>query len=135
MGENYFCGDKEDESYLIETYNEWNQKWYSPLCRPWFKKQSKTIEYGTLTDPYLFAHPPGQMGITPCMPIIDDTGSEPRFFGALCIDSQLNDRLSKYFPMQDGSASSLLFKSDLNYERSTFPLFVMGNDELFDSIR
>ena len=37
--------------------------------------------------------------------------------------------------MQDGKASSILFKADENFERATTQLYILGNDLLFDSTR
>ena len=44
-------------------YSDWNSKWYSPVCRKWFKDQHENYDRGTLSDLYLFAHA-SKVGIT-----------------------------------------------------------------------
>ena len=34
----YFCGDDEDESYLKNPDLNWDEKYYNPICRSWYKK-------------------------------------------------------------------------------------------------
>ena len=76
------------------------------------------------------------MGITPCMPIVNQTGSEePKFYGAICIDSEVNDKLSKYFPLNVATTASLLFKPDEKYEQATYQLYFLGNDVIYDTVR
>ena len=40
---NYYVGEVKDKDYLCPAselpfeYSDWNEKWYSPVCRGWFK--------------------------------------------------------------------------------------------------
>ena len=48
---------------------DWNRKFYSPLCRPWFQEQRKNPKQNTLSDIYAFADSK-RFGLTPCAPIL-----------------------------------------------------------------
>lgn len=57
----YYVEEMDDVDYscpaseLPFEYSDWNEKWYSPVCRDWFKEQRETLKHGTLSDLYLFA--------------------------------------------------------------------------------
>ena len=57
----YYMRPMKDPDYscpateLPFSYPGWNEKWYSPVCRPWFKDQRDNISHGTLSDLYPFA--------------------------------------------------------------------------------
>ena len=46
----YNCPKEE----LPITPPNWNEKWYSPVCRDWFKEQKATPNHGTLSDIYTY---------------------------------------------------------------------------------
>ena len=72
-------------------YNNWNEKWYSPVCRGWFQESMSAGNRGIISDPYMMASQTNFYGITPCMPLLEGTDIEPRFKGALCQDIRLTD--------------------------------------------
>ena len=71
----YYVNEMTTEGYscpiseLPFEYSDWNEKWYSPVCRDWFKKQRDDKYHCTLSDLYIFAHGT-QFGITECAPIL-----------------------------------------------------------------
>ena len=46
--DNYYCIRKDQEP-------EWNQKWYSPICRGWYQAQETDSNFTMLSNPYLFS--------------------------------------------------------------------------------
>ena len=49
--ESYKC----PESMLPFEYSNWNEKWYSPVCRDWFKESMSAGNRGMISDPYMMA--------------------------------------------------------------------------------
>ena len=83
-------------------YKNWDNKWYSPLCRPWYKNQRENQKQNTMSDLYTFANAE-RLGITPCAPIFNEDsvkkdGDSSDFYGALCIDINPGGPLKNYFP-------------------------------------
>ena len=73
----YFARPLKSESYqcpasmLPFEYPNWNPKWYSPLCRGWYKASKLAGNRGIVSDPYMMAQVDHtEIGITPCMPIL-----------------------------------------------------------------
>lgn len=98
-------------------YKDWNPKWYNPLCRGWYKDSVKAEDSGIVSDPYLMAQIDNTLGITPCMPILEEReryGS--RFFGALCQDILLIDQ-TKYFNI-DIETKQFIFKKDVKFDEA-----------------
>ena len=77
---NFFSQPMEQDTYQCEaeqlpyTPVDWNPKYYSPLCRPWFQNQREKPDQNTLSDVYVFADS-GNFGLTPCAPILKQSGS------------------------------------------------------------
>ena len=61
-------------------YPEWNNKWYSPLCRSWYNDQKSKPKQNTLGDLYVFANG-SVFGLTPCAPVVkyNKAGTEVDF--------------------------------------------------------
>ena len=80
-------------------YDNWNDKWFSPVCRGWYQQSVRDFPKGIVSDPYIQAAPDDVIGVTPCMPIMDKSSDNenPRFFGALCLDVSLTDE-NTFFP-------------------------------------
>ena len=80
-----------EESGDENSYPNWDDKWYSPICRPWFEDAEKNFDYGGLYGPYEDAGGTAFEVITPCMPILNQSQSadKPSFFGTLCIDRNI----------------------------------------------
>ena len=102
--ESYQC----PASVLPFEYSGWDEKWYSPVCRGWFKDSLSAGNRGIISDPYMMAGFNNTIGITPCMPLLDGTGKEPIFKGALCQDILLTDQ-TKFFN-QDVETKRFIFK-------------------------
>ena len=51
-----------EEEDLPISMPDWDSKWYSPVCRNWFKDQKDNHTHGTLSDLYTFAE--GEQGLT-----------------------------------------------------------------------
>ena len=106
-----------EEAELPISPPEWDSKWYSPVCRDWFKDQKANPTHGTLSDVYMFAQ--GDLGITQCSPIVkqDSEASEADFFGALCLDLNAVE-MNEVFSKVDEEAKSqlILFNPDEVYE-------------------
>ena len=111
--ESYNC----PASLLPFEFENWNPKYYNPVCRDWFKDSEKAQDKGIISDPYLMAQGANLYGITPCMPILEQKGKQPRFFGALCIDMQLTDD-AKFFN-KEIETKRFIFKSDKEFEEAT----------------
>ena len=66
-----------------------------------------------------------ELAITSCMPLLEQTEeSQPRFYGALCLDHEPIGKLVKYFPIKSDpkllpSSFTMLFNTDENYEEAT----------------
>ena len=43
------------ESSLPFSYTAWSSKWYSPVCRGWYKDSKKAGNKGIISDPYMMA--------------------------------------------------------------------------------
>ena len=59
---------------LPYDYPDWNNQFFCPLCRPWYKDQESTPEHGIMTDLYTFAASTDEndntvVGTTLCGPI------------------------------------------------------------------
>ena len=73
----YYNSSMTNNDYLCEEEDlpinppDWDSKWYSPVCRSWFKDQRDNPSHGTLSDLYTFAE--GELGLTQCAPIIEQT--------------------------------------------------------------
>ena len=73
----YFYHEMSSKSYhcpaseLPFSYPDWNPKWYSPLCRGWYKASKTAGNRGIISDPYMMAQVDNAIGITPCMPILE----------------------------------------------------------------
>ena len=83
-------------------YPGWNNKWYNPLCRPWYKEQKVKFNQNTMGDLYRFSSA-NILGISPCAPVFKrvsktDQNDSSNFFGALCMDIDSAGPLNKYFP-------------------------------------
>ena len=49
--ESYQC----PASVLPFKYSAWDEKWYSPVCRGWFKDSFAAGNRGIISDPYMMA--------------------------------------------------------------------------------
>ena len=117
-------------------YSDWNEKWFSPVCRGWFKHSRDNPKHGTLSDLYLFASGEEQYGLSQCMPILKKATGEPEFFGTLCVDINPIDEVSNYFPMnRDQRSRSLIFNSDETFEDASRRAYFLGFDLIGDSFR
>ena len=119
------------------SYPEWNEKWYSPVCRDWFKDQRASISHGIISDVYAFAKE-SEMGLTQCMPLLDqpEPDNDPKFFGAFCVDLSPVDVLTNFFPAgKRAKTRSLVFNADEVYEKATRQWYFLGNDMILDSWR
>ena len=103
--DSYFNKPMSSKSYNCPSsempfdYENWNPKWYSPVCRDWYQDAEKAGNRGIISDPYMMAQRDGnEIGITACMPIQEqpDLDQEPEFFGAICTDNFLTDDI-KFF--------------------------------------
>ena len=79
---NYEC----DLNSMGYDYENWQNHWYSPVCRGWYRLQADNPDHSTVTDLYTFAD--GTDGLTACAPILDHLAptSVQEFFGTLCVD-------------------------------------------------
>jgi len=93
----YVCEQKE----LGFAYPNWNKKWYSPKCRPWFKNQLASPNQTTVSDLYVFSDS-DRFGLTECAPILKQRGADnfeqTDFHGAICVDVDPSGPLNEYFP-------------------------------------
>lgn len=112
---------------LTHDYPNWHRKWYSPLCRPWYKEAKRQKSHNTLSDLYIQASA-DYFGITPCAPILrqpdleleleaGSTIEDEDFYGAVCYDIDPSGSLKEYFEIDaDNQPTHLLFNSDENFE-------------------
>jgi hypothetical protein len=82
----------------------WDPKFYSPICRGWYKDQAAAFSpdspRGILS--YLYLYMSGQIGATACAPInIDLPTGETIFGGASCIDIVPGGPISDYLDEKD----------------------------------
>jgi hypothetical protein len=80
---------------------EWNEKWYSPVCRGWYKQTKENWDpvskRGIITDLYLYAGV-STLGLTLCAPISKYTyDGDASFGGAMCLDIAPEGKLNNYF--------------------------------------
>ena len=56
----FFTEGLDMESYQCQaedlpfTYPEWEEYWYSPVCRPWYKDQKMMPAHAVMTEIYQF---------------------------------------------------------------------------------
>ena len=122
----YTRGEETDVEYSCPAenipfqYDNWNPKWYSTVCRNWFKGQRDLPSQNTMSDLYLFAST-NILGLTNCAPILkSDSSGKTEFHGTICLDIDPSGALDEYFS----------FKNDKKY--ATYVMF--NDDEAFDSI-
>jgi len=78
-----------DKDYNCTRPNipNWQSKWYSPVCRTWYKQQktqwesNKKTRRGIMTSLYTFAGD-NVPGITSCAPLL----KRKAFAGVMCLD-------------------------------------------------
>ena len=125
----FFSNEVSDADYscpvsdLPFEYPNWKDKWYSPICRPWYQLQKDNPRQTTLGDLYQFANSDIQ-GITPCAPInrmaADVEEDEDTFVGAICLDMAPSGDINEFYPF-------------VSVEQATYLLF--NPDEAFESIQ
>lgn len=110
--QNYVCR----ASDLPHEFSNWNDKWYSPVCRGWYKEQEQKPKQNTLSDLYIFAN--GSIfGMTPCAPIYDFSRDE--FEAALCMDIDPAGDLLQYYQFEPtDQATYMIFNSDQEKDMS-----------------
>ena len=110
----YFC----PVDLLPYEYPDWNEKWYSPVCRGWYQEQFKKQDQNIITDLYIYADGI-EYGVTTCAPILRKTESISEFFGAFCLDVTPGGDLNNYFDFGEDKfqASYLLFNIDAAFRR------------------
>ena len=97
------------QSSLPLEYPNWNEKWYSPVCREWYQDQKKTPYKASMTD--LYTYSTQEIGLTQCVPMVNQT----KFEGALCLDIAPIGELNKYFEFDENQFATYLI---FNYEPS-----------------
>ena len=56
----FYTKNETDEDYNCSREDlpidppSWNEKWYSPVCRDWFREQKAAPNHGTLSDIYTY---------------------------------------------------------------------------------
>ena len=80
-------------------YDNWQSKWYSPVCRDWFKQQNDNPDHTIVTDLYTFTD--GFEGITLCAPVLNHLSTDDKFFGAMCIDLMPKGQIHQYFEFRE----------------------------------
>ena len=93
--------DSDDYECLRDDIKDWNPKWYSPVCRGWYKKAIKEYKpqakRSISTNLYKNAAPSTgktDMCITSCAPF---SFSNSTFAGTLCLDQSPMGPLDTYF--------------------------------------
>ena len=63
-----------------------------------------------------------EYGVTSCAPILDKTGSESDFFGAMCLDRTPGGDIDRYFDFGEDKfqAAYLLFNRDAAFRREDY---------------
>ena len=126
----FTSGPVNDPEYSCPSENlpfadeSWDSKYYSPLCRSWYKDQKNRPEQNTLSDLYLFASEP-ILGLTSCSPIVKQTAQkvmlQEDFIGALCLDIDPSGSLKDYFVLEnDKYASYMMFNDDDIFQIDAF---------------
>ena len=100
------------KSEFPHKYPTWNPKWYSPLCRGWYKEQKSKSSQNTLSDLYTFAN--GQVfGLTPCAPIVDfSKKTDGEFVAALCLDIDPSGSLDSYYVFEKEDKATYMLYND-----------------------
>ena len=115
---------------------EWDEKWYSPVCRDWFKDQRAAPTQGTLSDLYIYTE--GQLGLTQCAPIIqqESQSSDSNFIGALCLDLEAVES-NKVFGRTEEEAKSqiVMFNPDQYYTAAVRQSYFLSFDLVLDTER
>lgn len=103
-----------DFSELPFNYPGWDRKWYSPICRDWFKEQESHPTRNTLGDIYI--NTANEFGLTPCAPITNRAKGDQKFVAALCTDISPSGSLDQYYEFDTNSVNE-------GTENETYMLF------------
>ena len=128
--EDFFHAEIDSQDYSCPVsempfeYDDWNPKWYSHLCRSWYKLQEDKPNQNTIGDVYLFINTQ-LFGLTSCAPIMNF--SESKFEAALCMDTNPSGSLSQYYTFdEDAKPQYMLFNqeedresNDINYDKDS----------------
>ena len=95
-------------------YPGWDPKWYSPICRDWFKEQESHPTRNTLGEIYI--NSAKEFGLTPCAPITSRDKGELKFEAALCTDISPSGSLDQYYEFDSNG-------NDGGTENETYMLF------------
>ena len=96
--ESHFSNPMNDDDYICPAeslpldYPNWDEKWYSPLCRGWFQDQQASPYVSTMTDLYVYTDFE-TVGMTQCVPFLQDSD----FKGSLCLDLMPEGNLNEYY--------------------------------------